>query len=203
MMVYNDCIPTNQVQILPNFDLYEFGVMASCVHNLWSRIVNERSTCHKSCYAKSVTYNNFPWPSPTDRDKSRIERSGEKLLKVLLKYAQKYPVKELVSYWRFEIPELEEAYADNDEEVINAYRSSGWKSTDNFHTLLIKSYALADTVLMLDAKVFRGRLDTHWKDTGLFLSIKKYIGGSLSEEELVEAAKHYKKELKKLKRLRE
>lgn len=187
-------IPTNQVQILPNFDLYEFGVLASSVHSMWAQIVYERNHCQK-CYAKDVIYNNFPWPDPSDKQRHRIKSSAEKLLEVLLKYSQKYSVDEMMQRVYF-LPELEKAYEDNDNEVKKAYRSNGWTINDDFQALLIRSYCLADTVLMLNEKVFGLNKSEREIDYALFLLIAAYLEGRLTKEQLFDEVKKLRKSRK-------
>lgn len=37
-------------------------------------------------YSKDVVYNNFPWPSPTDSRKEKIEKTAQAILDVRAKY---------------------------------------------------------------------------------------------------------------------
>lgn len=195
MMCYPEkFIPTNQVQILPYFDLYEFGVLASSVHNKWAQIVFERNG-KQNYYLKDIIYNNFPWPEPSGNQRFKIERSSEKLLKLLLQYSQKYSVEELMQNLYF-YPDLEQAYEDNDKEVKKAYRSSWWGLNDDFRSLLIRSYCLADTVSMLYEKIFEAHAGYSWFDMDFFPSVKVYLEGNLTKEQLFDEAKKYKKEKK-------
>ena len=38
-------------------------------------------------YSKDVVYNNFPWPTPTDAQKTKIEQTAQAILDVRAKYA--------------------------------------------------------------------------------------------------------------------
>ena len=66
-------IVTNAVLFIPNATLYHFGILTSNVHMAWMRAVCGRLKSDYR-YSKDVVYNNFPWPAPTDEQKSRIEK---------------------------------------------------------------------------------------------------------------------------------
>ena len=62
-----DIIASNKLYLVPNADLYMFGIMMSNVHMAWMRVVCGRLKSDYS-YSPSV-YNNFPWPVPTEAQK--------------------------------------------------------------------------------------------------------------------------------------
>lgn len=68
----NSVLCSDKVRILPNGNLYEFGILESNVHMAWVR-----ATCCrlKSDYSYTVNdvYNNFIWPAPTEQQKAKIE----------------------------------------------------------------------------------------------------------------------------------
>ena len=66
-----DTIPTNLVLIIPNATLYHYGILESNVHMAWMRAVCGRLKSDYR-YSKDVVYNNFPWPNPTDEQKTRL-----------------------------------------------------------------------------------------------------------------------------------
>ena len=55
--------------------MYDFGILMSNVHNSWMRVVAMRMKSDYS-YSLAIVYNNFPWPSPTDKQKKKIEENG-------------------------------------------------------------------------------------------------------------------------------
>ncbi len=62
-------IASNKLYLVPNADLYMFGIMISNVHMAWMRVVAGRL---KSDYSYSpAVYNNFPWPTPHGRPKGQ------------------------------------------------------------------------------------------------------------------------------------
>jgi hypothetical protein len=65
--------------IIPNGSLYHFGVLTSSMHMAWMRYVCGRLELRYR-YSKDIVYNNFPWPSPTDKQKADIEQKAQAVL---------------------------------------------------------------------------------------------------------------------------
>jgi hypothetical protein len=59
-------IPTNLLLIIPNGNLYHFGILHSALHMAWVKTVCGRLES-RFRYSKDVVYNNYPWPeNPTE-----------------------------------------------------------------------------------------------------------------------------------------
>jgi hypothetical protein len=114
----NDTIPTNLVLIIPDATLYHFGILESNVHMAWMRIVCGRLEMRYR-YSKDVVYNNFPWPSPTDEQKAKIEQTAQAILDA----RALYPDSSLADlYDELTMPvELRKAHQENDRAVMQAY----------------------------------------------------------------------------------
>ena len=70
-------------------------------------------------YSKEVVYNNFPWPTPSDAQKAKIEQTAQTILDA----RALYPDCSLADLYN-EItmpPELRRAHQDNDRAVMRAY----------------------------------------------------------------------------------
>ena len=113
-----DTIPTNLVLIIPDATLYHFGILESNVHMAWMRAVCGRLKSDYR-YSKDVVYNNFPWPTPTDEQKAKIEQTAQAILDA----RAKYPDSSLADlYDELTMPvELRKAHQDNDRAVMAAY----------------------------------------------------------------------------------
>ena len=113
-----DTIPTDLLFIIPDATLYHFGVLESNVHMAWMRAVCGRLEMRYR-YSKDVVYNNFPWPSPTDEQKAKIEKTAQAILDA----RAKYPDSSLADlYDELTMPvELRKAHQDNDRAVMQAY----------------------------------------------------------------------------------
>lgn len=72
-----DTIVTDAVQIVPDANLYDFGVLTSNVHMAWMRAVAGRLELRYR-YSKDVVYNNFPWPNAGEI--ARIEGTAKSIL---------------------------------------------------------------------------------------------------------------------------
>lgn len=114
----SDVISNNANLVVPNATLYEFGIMTSNVHMAWVRAVCGRL---KSDYRYSVklVYNNFPWPTPTDEQKAKIEQTAQTILDA----RALYPECSLADlYDELTMPvELRKAHQANDKAVMQAY----------------------------------------------------------------------------------
>ena len=56
-----DIIVSNKLFVIPNANLYHFGILTSVVHMAWMRSVCGRLKSDYS-YSNKIVYNNFPWP---------------------------------------------------------------------------------------------------------------------------------------------
>ena len=113
-----DILTSDAVQIIPEATLYHFGVLESNVHMAWMRAVCGRLEMRYR-YSKDVVYNNFPWPTPTDEQKAKIEQTAQAILDA----RALYPDSSLADlYDELTMPvELRKAHQDNDRAVMAAY----------------------------------------------------------------------------------
>lgn len=79
-------ISTDLNFIVPNANLYHFGVLTSIVHMYWMRVVCGRLGKGYR-YSKDIVYNNFPWATPTKEQKDKIEKTAQAILDVRAKYS--------------------------------------------------------------------------------------------------------------------
>ena len=111
-------IASNQLYIVPNATLYHFGIMQSNVHMAWMRAVCGRLETRYR-YSNSVVYNNFPWPSPTEEQRERIEMTAKGILEAREKFAN---LSLADMYDPIMMPvELRRAHQQNDRAVMQAY----------------------------------------------------------------------------------
>ncbi len=111
-------IVTDRVQIIPDADLYEFGIIISNVHMAWMRTTCMRLKSDYS-YSKDVVYNNFPWPEPTEEQRTKIEQTAKDILDA----RTLYPNSTLADLYDELLmpPELRKAHQENDKAVMRAY----------------------------------------------------------------------------------
>ena len=104
--------------VVKNATNYEFGVLESNMHMAWMRTVAGRLKSDYR-YSAKIVYNNFPWPTPTDKQKERIEKTAQAILDA----RALYPDSSLADlYDPLTMPkELLKAHQDNDRAVMEAY----------------------------------------------------------------------------------
>lgn len=113
-----DVVSSDAVQIIPNASLYHFGVLTSSMHMGWMRVVCGRLEMRYR-YSKEQVYNCFPWPTPTDEQKAKIEKTAQAILDARAKYLD---CSLAVLYDKVTMPaELYTAHRENDRAVIAAY----------------------------------------------------------------------------------
>ena len=109
---------SNLVKMVSNASLYHFGVLTSNVHMAWMRAVCGRLEMRYR-YSKDIVYNNFPWPTPTEEQKAKIERTA----RAILDARTLYPDCSLADLYDETVmpPELRTAHQNNDRAVMQAY----------------------------------------------------------------------------------
>lgn len=111
-------LASDLVFVIPDATLYHFGILESNVHMAWMRAVCGRLKSDYR-YSKDVVYNNFPWPTPTEEQKAKIEQTAQAILDA----RALYPDSSLADlYDELTMPvELRKAHQNNDRAVMQAY----------------------------------------------------------------------------------
>lgn len=122
-----DILCSDLVFIIPNSTLYHLGILTSNVHMAWMRAVCGRLKSDYR-YSKDVVYNNFPWPTPTDAQKNKIEQTAQAILDA----RALYPDASLADLYDETTmpPELRRAHQQNDRVVMAAYGFWGKLNTE-------------------------------------------------------------------------
>ena len=111
-------LASDLVFVIPDATLYHFSILESNVHMAWMRAVCGRLKSDYR-YSKDVVYNNFPWPTPTEEQKAKIEQTAQAILDA----RALYPDSSLADlYDELTMPvELRKAHQNNDRAVMQAY----------------------------------------------------------------------------------
>lgn len=133
----DEVISTNKNFIIPNGDLYEFGVLTSLQHNEWMRLVAMRLKSDYS-YGNKVVYNTFPWPISNEQQREKIASLAENILLV----REDYPGKTLAELYNPDtMPvELLKAHQQLDNAVDKLYRSKPFRDTSERLSFLLAYY---------------------------------------------------------------
>lgn len=123
-----DILSSDLVFIIPDANLYHFGVLTSNVHNSWMRAVGGRLKSDYR-YSKDIVYNNFPWPEPVGDQKAKIEQSAQAILDARMLYPDS-SFADLYDQLAMP-PELRKAHQQNDKAVMQAYGFSVKDTTES------------------------------------------------------------------------
>ena len=135
----SDIICGDKLIIVPEGDLYVFGILESRAHKLWTWIFAGRLKSDIS-YSSSV-YNNFPFPSPTPEQKQKIEQLAQSILDI----RDSYPDKSLADLYDPDKmpPDLLAAHKALDKAVEEAYGVDFDGDEEKIVAHLFKLYAEA------------------------------------------------------------
>lgn len=100
----------------------DFGVLESSVHMTWMRITCGRIKSDYR-YSNEIVYNNFPWPTPTDTQKKKLEQTAQAIIDA----RKHYPNSSLADMYGEQMylyTDLVAAHHQNDLAVMKAYRFS-------------------------------------------------------------------------------
>lgn len=127
---------SNLVKLMPGATLYHFGVLQSKVHMIWTKAICGYKD-FRPRYSTDVVFNNFPWPTVTEKNKENIAKSAKKILDA----RAKYPDSSLADlYDTGSMPDdLKKAHLDNDKAVMAAYGLTG-KSDEEVTKALLQLY---------------------------------------------------------------
>lgn len=134
-------IPTDSATIIENASNYEFGILTSNIHMAWMRAVAGRLKSDYR-YSKDIVYNNFPWPTPTEAQKAKIEETAQGILNARAQHDHA----SLADLYddTFMPPDLRKAHQENDKAVAAAYglnkNSPEFKSESACVAMLMRMY---------------------------------------------------------------
>lgn len=132
-----DIIPGDKLFMLQDATLFHFGILTSNVHMAWMRAICGRLKSDYS-YSNTIVYNNFPWPTPTDAQKAKIEQTAQAILDA----RALYPDSSLADLYD-EVtmpPELRKAHQQNDRAVMEAYGFGKDLTENDIVAELLKMY---------------------------------------------------------------
>ena len=137
--VSSDIVSTDANSIIPDATLFHFGILTSFVHMAWMRVVCGRLKSDYR-YSKDIVYNNFPWPTPTEEQKAKIEQTAQAILDA----RAKYPDCSLADLYDEATmpPELRKAHKENDHAVMEAYGFSTRMTESECVAELMRLYAI-------------------------------------------------------------
>jgi hypothetical protein len=132
-------IASNQIYVIPNATLYDYGILMSNIHNAWTRAIGGRLKSDLR-YSSGLVYNNFPWPDCSVEQKEKIILTAQQILDVQKKYSD--CSLDILFNQDTMPPELSKALSLNNKAVMQAYGFSiRDMSEEDCVTELMKMYA--------------------------------------------------------------
>ncbi|MBR1580379.1 MAG: class I SAM-dependent DNA methyltransferase [Selenomonadaceae bacterium] len=136
-------IAGNKLFVIPDAELFHFGMLMSSVHMAWTSTVCGRLKSDYS-YSSSIVYNNFPWLCPTEPQYHEIRRAAQAILDARALYpswtlAQLYDPNKMP-------PELRAAHEHNDRLIIELYHFEGMTELEMITQLLLMYEELSEYV---------------------------------------------------------
>ena len=131
-------ITSGSALIIPNANLFMFGIMTSAMHMAWMKATCGRMKSDFQ-YSASIVYNNFPFPdNPNDKQVKAIETAAQNLLDTRLQF----PNSSLADLYDSLTmpPTLVKAHNDLDKAVDLAYRPQAFTSEANRMVFLFELY---------------------------------------------------------------
>ncbi len=131
-------IASNLCLIIPNANLFHFGILTSAMHMAWIKTVCGRLKSDFR-YSNTIVYNNYPFPqNPTEKQIKAIETATQKVLEV----RQQFPKSTIADLYEPDNmpPALIKAHNELDKAVDLAYRPQAFTSEANRMEFLFELY---------------------------------------------------------------
>lgn len=133
-----DTIANDQMQLVPNADMYVFGIAVSAMHGVWAGGVCGRLGTGLR-YSRDMAWNTFPWPDADDGQRKMIASLAEDVLKAR-EACTGMPLR--VMYDPARMPSnLKNAHKKLDKAVDALYRNEGFASDSERMSALFSLYA--------------------------------------------------------------
>lgn len=143
-LIEPEVISSNKNYLVASEDMYLFGLLQSAMHMAWLAAVGGRLKSDFQ-YSASMVFNTFPWPTPTDPQKAKIEAAAESILTV----RANYPTATLADlYDPLAMPaDLIAAHKKLDQAVDSAYGRGGFASEADRVGFLFTEYQRQESLL--------------------------------------------------------
>lgn len=132
-----DDLASNATLMMPNADVWHFGVLTSSVHMAWMRAVAGRIKSDYR-YSKDVVYNNFVWPELDEKKKAKIAKTAQAILDARANHPEA-SYADLYDDLLMEA-DLRKAHKANDKAVLEAYGLNANASEPEIVAHLMKLY---------------------------------------------------------------
>lgn len=145
-----EVIAANDIQMVPDASIFDFGILTSSMHMAWMSTVTGRLKSDYR-YSSKIVYNNFPWPeSPTPAQRAAVEKAAQQVLAARAAFP-KATLADLYDQVAMP-PALVEAHAALDKAVANCYRKDAFPSDRACVEYLFAKYEKLSAPIALASK---------------------------------------------------
>lgn len=153
--ISKDVIGNDQVLLIPNANLYLFGILTSEMHMTWVKYVCGRLKSDYR-YSNTIVYNNYPFPENiTDKQKQKVESCAQIVLDIRAKYSNS-SLADLYDPLTMP-PDLIKAHQNLDKAVDLCYRNQPFVNELNRIEFLFNLYENLSTPLLKPEKKNRSK----------------------------------------------
>ena len=139
--IKSDTIACAQVHMLPNASYYDFGILMSLMHNLWSKFTSGRLKSDIR-YSRDMTFNTSVWPEVSDEQRDGIDKLAKEILLTRIDFVTQFTLGEM--YNPENMPdELKDVHTRLDAAVERAYREEPFKDDEERLSFLLDLYSKA------------------------------------------------------------
>lgn len=158
LVIEPEVIASTELQMIPEYDDYIFGILTSVMHMAWMRQVCGRLES-RFRYSNKIVYNNFPWPNPTPEQRARVEEKARVVLAAREPHLPPRGMSTLADlYDPLTMPAaLAKAHADLDKAVEKCYRPEPFHSDRERVEHLFRLYEQLTAPLLPATPKTRGR----------------------------------------------
>ena len=132
-----ETIASTELFTIEGGGLFHFGILQSTMHMAWVRAVCGRLESRYR-YSAGIVYNNFPWPTPGEAQRGKIEAAAQAVLAA----RALYPSSTLADLYDplTMPPELSRAHKALDRAVDSAYGKTSFATEAERVAFLFKRY---------------------------------------------------------------
>lgn len=135
-----DTIANDQMQLVPNADMYVFGIAVSAMHGVWAGGICGRLGTGLR-YSRDMAWNTFPWPDADDGQRKMIASLAEDVLNAR-EACTGMPLGVMYDPARMP-PNLRDAHKNLDIALERMYRPDGFGTDADRLSCLLRMYAAA------------------------------------------------------------
>ena len=139
--VKNDTIIGDSAFMLSDASYYDFGILTSLMHNVWSRFTSGRLES-RIRYSRDLTFNTFVWPEVSDEQRDEIDKLAKEILLTRIDFETQFTLGEM--YNPENMPdELKDVHNRLDAAVERAYREEPFGDDEERLSFLLDLYSKA------------------------------------------------------------